>query len=367
MTYHVARNGDPDAILVFFTCCYFLSYFIILDNEGNTGIQYYIIFAAAITGAVLTKSIAGAAPLAGLVVYTFSSRKGIRLIQKPAIHISWISALFVVSAYYIIKNVFNPGFLEAVYQNEIKLISANAHIKHAEFVFYYIHLKTLGFQTYFYLLPVVIIPLLFGKDEKIRQVIRYSLLCAIIYLVGSSLSVTKNEWYIAPIYPFLWLALGVSLYESYRITIHSLPNKYLKAILSLIVIYYFIYISEPRYTDAYEINTYSTTNNAYIYEPERAGHYLKSIKKKYPEHKDFIALISYHPRQLNFYIEKFRYEDGTKVEVVNHVPDFLNNDHVFTCEQPFKDEIESGYNYSLIDSSKYGKLYFVQSPVNINK
>jgi hypothetical protein len=75
-------------------------------------------------------------------------------------------------------------------------------------------------------------------------------------------------------------------------------------------------------------------------------------------------VITYHPRQLNFYIEKFSFEDGTQVEVLNHVPDSLRNDHVFTCEQQLKDEIESAYNYSLIDSSKYGKLYFVHSSVN---
>ena len=65
--------------------------------------------------------------------------------------------------------------------------------------------------------------------------------------------------------------------------------------------------------------------------------------------------------QLEFYAEKFKRLDGTQVDIFNKLPKRVIQGYVMTCEDKYKRKIESKFNYTLIDSGRYGKLYLINS------
>ena len=123
----------------------------------------------------------------------------------------------------------------------------------------------------------------------------------------------------------------------------------------------FVYILALQYQAIFNSNRRSLLPDYNIYEPEQAGKYLRDLKTKHPEYKDICVINSYYPRVLQFYANKYAYLDGTKITIYWDVPDSLKNQLVFSCEDKFKSEIESEYNYTLVDSARYAKLYFIKS------
>lgn len=364
MFYHVARNGDPDAMLIFFITCCILTYFIILEEEGNSKTVYFILFGLSVFGATFTKGIAGVAPLIGPAIYTFISRKGRKLLVKPKIHIAWMTALMLILTYYLVRNHFDHGYLKAVYNKEIKLLVLPYNgPEHRNFL-YYFYLKKLGFRTLLFMLPLAIIPIIFGKEKRLKRLLVYTLTGALLFLIGESISLTKTSWYIAPIYPFLWISLAISLLESYRIVINKISNSIIKYSFGFLIIALFIYLLTNEYMEIYNRNQYPSRPDAHVYLYEQSGKYLRDLKIKHPGYKNIDVIESRYPRVLQFYANKYAYEDGSRITIYRNVPEDLNNKLVLTCEDKFKKEIESEFKYSLIDSGRYGKLYYIRGIKN---
>jgi len=362
--YHVARHGDPDTLLTMFVTGYILSFFIILEKFPDRYLKYMIFIGLSVVGAVYTKSVAGLAPLAGIALYTLFIKNGRKLLARPSFYMTILSVIFVILVYYIGRELSDPGYLKSVFRQEINVLSeyTGQTPKHPEPGYYFMFLWNTGFRPWIFLISVSIIPLFLSDNQRNKRLILYSLTGAIIFLLGQSSALMKNHWYIAPIFPFLWLTLAVSFYEISLLILRWARSLSLRIALLIIIFFFPVFLGARKCIQM--INYNYIIPGGYIYEPERAGHYLKYIKSEHPEIKDLVNLTQYdqrHVRQLKFYAKKYKYEDNTSVEITRSINSGMINRKIFVVDSIDRKLLLEAFNVNIIDSAQYGRLYYVNS------
>lgn len=361
MTGHVARHGDPDALLAFFVAGYIIIYFIILEKGADSKTWYFILLGLFIVGAVYTKSIAGLVPLLGLAIYTLAFRKGWLILKDVRMYITAFVCMIVIVSYYIIRSKLDPGYLKAVMSMELGLFTSYPSApKHPEATYYFNYLLKIGFRPHFFYIPLLLVPLIFSKNSTHKRLIIYSFIGALSFLVIHSSAVTKNQWYISPIYPFLWLLLAVTFYETFILIGNlNLKKKWIIPSLQFMLVFMVIYFGADRYRNIFKSNYIKP--GGYIYEPERIGHYFKDLKTRHPEYKNLTALTTKGFRQIEFYAKKYNYEDSTCLELIDEIKPDLLGKKVLITDTIDKKMLNAVYSIILIDSAKYGRLYQIEA------
>jgi len=354
-TYHVARTGDPDGLLTFFVSLYIIVYFLLLEYYPKSRVKYYVLLFLAVTSAFYTKSILGLAPLAGIAVYTFTQKNGYKILKDYRFHITWVATLLTILLYYFLREMYDPGYLKAVVAAEFKTINNPVLVKHPEFDYYYNYLMTIGFNPFLQFWYVPLIALVFGKNPTIKRLLLYSLFGAVAFILGNSSVTIKNEWYIAPVYPFLWLFFGVGSVELVKILTNWIKLKYIQSAIFIILFGLTFYTLYPVFDHILYMN--SRFNVTYIYEPEREGQFLNEIKTQEPDYKDLSVVTLEHPRQLKFFVKKFNYLDSTRTIIFTGISDELIGRKVIVCNDELENELTSLYTYKVLEESKYCKLY----------
>ncbi len=359
--YHVVRNGDPESLLILFTSIYFLSFFLLLEEYPKGRNKYLLLLGSSIFLATFSKSVAGIAPLAGIFVYALFQKKTYLLLKDYRFHITWLSVILLLATYYLIRNFYEPGYFQNSILRELSLYKSFPYDpKHPEATFYLTYLSKQAFFPYFYMLPLAIPAYFITQNKTIKRLLIYSFSASFFFILAHSSAITKNEWYIAPAYPFLWTLLALSL----SIILHSLiENKFslhvavkyaLIAILvgGLSTIYYLNFKDIFKENQAYKIWTY---------EPEREGNLLRKVKSKSTNHPDIVILSDQHPRQMLFYAKKYEFERGDRTVILKNISDTIIGKKVLVCRPPLKKAIDTLYNFQKLDGDYYGNLLFIES------
>jgi 4-amino-4-deoxy-L-arabinose transferase-like glycosyltransferase len=207
---HIARTGDYDALLTFFTLCYVLAFWKSIERAGTVRISWFAVSAAGLVLAVMTKGVAGTFALAGLFVFSLISGRLVILFGNVRVWLLALLALSLCLAYYGSREQYDPGYLQAVSQNELaaSLTSVDGH---AGSPLFYIICLGVFFEPGVVLLPLVALTI-FGTDKRQCSLAALCLSCAASILVIITTAQTKVAHYAAPILPFLAIAaaLGVS-------------------------------------------------------------------------------------------------------------------------------------------------------------
>ncbi|KAF0199918.1 MAG: 4-amino-4-deoxy-L-arabinose transferase [Bacteroidetes bacterium] len=132
--YHVTRTGDYDALLTLFTALYAFSFFRFSENGEQ---RYLHLFFAGLLLAVLTKSVQGLLFLPALGIYVVINRSLKKLLQNKWLYIDLIVVTLVVAGYYLLRESLNPGYIDAVLNNELggRYLATTENHRHA-FSFY---------------------------------------------------------------------------------------------------------------------------------------------------------------------------------------------------------------------------------------
>jgi 4-amino-4-deoxy-L-arabinose transferase-like glycosyltransferase len=355
----MARHGDPDTLLTMFVTGYVLSFFIVLEKYPGNHTKYLILTGISVAGAVFTKSIAGLAPLAGIAIYTLFLKNGRRLMASSSFYLTVFSVITIILVYYLGRASADPGYLKAVFQWELNVVSEYpGKPKHPEFEYYLVWLWETGLRPWIFFMPAIIIPLIFSKNKINKRLILYSFSGAVFFLLGQSLALMKNHWYIAPVFPFFWLMLALTFYEIFQIMMVWMKKPVFRVALSILVFFFPAFMGIKMYIQMFKYNY--IIPGGYIYEPERMGHYLKHIKTVHPEYKDLIALTNHNKRQLKFYTKKYFYEDSTSVQITTHIGENMLNRKVFITDTINNRLLHEFFYVSLLDSAKYGRLYYIE-------
>lgn len=205
---HSARTGDYDSLLVLFSTISALSIYSYIDTLRSKYLYYFFI---SLSLGVLTKSIAILLILPGIGLFILLSRNVLTILKSKHFYLGSLIFVVIVSSFYLLREKYNPGYIDAVLENEI-LGRYNKGLEGNEnpFNFYYENFKT-RFKWWLYFIPI---GLLFGFLNKNARFTRLTLFSASIFITHFliiSSAKTKLLWYELPEYPFLSIIVSIGL------------------------------------------------------------------------------------------------------------------------------------------------------------
>jgi 4-amino-4-deoxy-L-arabinose transferase-like glycosyltransferase len=209
---HLARSGDYDALL----CLWVLGQLLATFAYAETGRRRYLFWAAgAVGGAVLTKSVAGLLGVPSLVLYLLLQKKLGATLRRPAFWGAVAVGLAGPAAYYLLREQALPGYLAAVWENELggryaHDLSYGPH----PLLFHVINLAKYQCKAWLPLLPLTGF-LVVGPPSASRRLGALLGLFLVEWLAVITFSETKFEWYTGPMLPALALLLALGVGAAY--------------------------------------------------------------------------------------------------------------------------------------------------------
>lgn len=329
---HGSRTGDFDAMLTLFTTGMGLLFFAYFET-GNA--KYLIWFFVALSLGCLTKSVAPLLFGPGLLIYALIRNKVLAILRSRQFYIGLGIFLITVLGYYALREALNPGFLEAVWENELggrynSTLEGHQH----PFGYYYDHLRETRFSDFFWLLPVGFLLGFFAKDARKRNMAIFAGLMALTHFLLISSSKTKLGWYDIPEMPFGAIIVALAIYTLWEfLRDWEWAKTHLRYnILPLIVVYL---IFQQPYAEVYTRNSrpvYFQANDPY-YQMSRLmqaglkGHFnmhgeVIAGNERYAPHLYFYQLLLKEKGQdVSYALYTDSFPPGT---VVNTGLDFVN-------------------------------------------
>lgn len=288
---HTFKTGDYDGLLTLFMTSYLMFFYLYLKEKNKKDI---IGFTLCFIGAVMTKGIAGFLFLPALLILTISEGKFLEIIKAKEVYISIAAILTVIFSYYFGREVLDPGYLTAVYENELggRFNSAvENHIGKWSFYIEFFYKEGLGK----YRKLMLVFPFIGLFSAKYRQL---TMLCIIVFITHNiiiSTAQTKLYWYSLPQIPFMAIAFGLGLLAIVDFLLKGKEIKW-KWLILIPVLVYFIgrqVFNVIRVSDySYEMQMFAMSK--YIRENMDND---KALDKLIPLHK-------WNSDHTRFYVEK---------------------------------------------------------------
>jgi 4-amino-4-deoxy-L-arabinose transferase-like glycosyltransferase len=214
INYHSTRTGDYDSLLGLFTTVSSLLFYIYIKNK-NAKIYYW--FFICLSLGVLTKSINALFFLPGLLIYTIINGQLSDLLKDKRTYLGILYFSFPIICYYLLREYYNPGFLKAVWYNELggRYISTIEEHKNP-FLYYWDNFFKFQIPLWIkFVIPGILLSWII-RDEELKKFSSYvSILCVTFFLI-ISFSETKLEWYDVPLFPFLSYMASLAIYILYK-------------------------------------------------------------------------------------------------------------------------------------------------------
>jgi len=204
---HVARTGDFDVLLSLFTLCYVVTFWFAIERGGRMRIGWFAVSAALLVLAVMTKGVAGGFALVGLLVFALLHGGLLLLLRDVRVWLLGLLVLLLCLGYYFSRELYDPGYLQGVWLNELGGRFAVTHDQHAQGLQFYPVVLAKSFEPGFILLPLAALPLC-GADARRRSLVMLCLLSVAGILAVLTTAQTKLFWYAAPLVPLLAIAVA---------------------------------------------------------------------------------------------------------------------------------------------------------------
>lgn len=225
MAPHVARSGDYDALLVFFTtaiftCCYFILQGIRLGVRPPNSLL--ACGSLALTGAIMTKGIAGLLILPGIAFASLAGGAAPRALGDRRILLAAFLPFVAAGSFYLAREAASAGYFEAVWANELggrfmKPLEGHA----APATFYILGLlspwssetRGLNLASAAPWSWAGLILLQLGMcTERCKPALIYLAVVLVAFLIVISSAQTRIYWYVAPAYPLIACIAAISAF-----------------------------------------------------------------------------------------------------------------------------------------------------------
>ena len=341
---HGARRGDFDSVLIFFqvlSVLKFYEYFLTKKSK-----KLYVAFIA-IAFAVLTKSIVGFLILPGLIFASVLFEKFHFVYKNKHLYFALVSCLLVIAIYYLLRNYYNPGYLLAVYENELGGRYLNALEGNKGYMLLYFHGLTARYLLWLFFVPLGVY-VAHQKEGILKEFVSVLSLIVVIFFLIISSSKTKLLWYDLPIYPFLGMIFATYFSQ----------NKGDESTLGKMYVFSIVFMFNYAFIVKQVINNHSTIPRALG--TFNVATYLKNKINEGIEGKK-INIINQDEESVNvnrFYINKLKSLNN----VVNYVSvgDLIDGDIVIVCKPVEEEQIIERYEVRLIENYKGVKLYTIK-------
>jgi 4-amino-4-deoxy-L-arabinose transferase-like glycosyltransferase len=334
---HVARTGDYDAMLTLWITLYSLFYFLFIQNLEKR--KHLYLFVTFLILAVLTKGIAGLIPLFGLFIYTLYSRKFKQLLLLTSFYYVLIAFLATILGYYSLRNYFNPGYISAIFANELTGRFTDVNEGHiGGFWFYLTGFAKDRFLPWIFIMPLSLISILTVKNEKLKRLAIFSIFYSLSFLFVISSAKTKLFWYDAPFYPIASILAAVGIISCLNLMIEKLrllPSLKNFVLYALIVIIFaiplkkaIIYANTPQNDDADPTTNYSS--------------YLKNFMLQNKKMKKITFIAEGYNAHLLFYAKAANL-NGYSIDIKPAAENLDNSKTILTCDQKTSAKMENQY------------------------
>ena len=297
---HVARTGDYDALLTFFTSLYALSFFLFVESGKQ---KFLHLFFAGLVLAVLTKSVQGLLFLPALAIYLLITKNLLKSLKNKWLYIDFLIASLIIAGYYILRESVNPGYFDAVISNELSGRYIDTTENHRHGMLYYVDLLyNQQFGVWLLFVPMGILTGLFLKKGIVKRLVIYSTSLVVFYLLVISLAGTKLAWYDAPLYPFLAILAAVVVFEIYTLLSEAEfagKSKRFNLLPYILLFAFFIVPYQQIFNKVYKPKETESAAEFYL-----ISHFLKDAVKGKQDISDCYICYDGYYEHLKYYTDR---------------------------------------------------------------
>jgi len=352
---HAVRFGEYDALLTLFLTLGCFSFFFFIETAQKKYIYFFFISLAL---AVLTKSSAALMILPGIFIYTLIKKKLLFLLKNKDVYIGLLVFLLLCGCYYFLRELYNPGYLQAVMQNEFggRFFGTIEGHKHG-FWYYYENLIDNRYTKWIFLLPCGILTGILSKNMRIKNLTLFSTITIFAFFLVISSAQTKLRWYDLPLYPFLAILVGIFIHfiflflkEEKRIF------HYLKSNIIPYVFLFLIFIAPYREVVNKTYKQKEDSEDFY-----RVNYFLRDILRGKIQKDNFLVIYDgkswkdWDTSHIKFYLNLLQ-EQGKNISL-KKCGDVTTGKIVLIYQDESKEFLEEKYDINVIDEFYNLKIY----------
>jgi 4-amino-4-deoxy-L-arabinose transferase-like glycosyltransferase len=357
ITLHVIRSGEYDAFLTLFVFIYCLSFFMILENKSSDRkVWHWLFFTIAVICAILTKGVAGIVAIPGLIIYVVSQHKLFDLLRSKEIYLSMFFIVLFGLGYYFLREHLNPGYLNAVNNNELGGRYINTNEGHAENFLYY--WKLIACNQLIFIMPFIFVGIIkaFINDQpnRIYAAVRFCTYVSAIFILVISISSTKLSWYDAPVIPMITLVAGfgfsivLSFLFGENISTWSIRNKIITTVFVLALV-------GPAYGDIIS-NNLDMTDFEWNRKAYTVTYYIKRKQQQNDDYNSYKVINDTYLARPEMCQIKALEHKGKKLEMTE-IGGLKAGDRVITDKENVRMMISNRFNYLELDSLANVKVW----------
>lgn len=351
---HTARHCEYDSLLTFFTTLYSLSFFLYLENDDTpTKLKFLNWTFVGLTLAVLTKGIAGLLMTPGIILFMILRKQFIPTLKRWQSYRNLALFLVFTLGYYFLREWHTSGYLEAIWENEI----GGRYLKETRESFYWYYyryfLKTDFSFWAIFLLSGIGLGFLW-KNPNINRLTSYILLVTSVFFIVITCSKTQYTWYSMPMFPMISMVAVLPLFYIFKVLqrgnllqLGNINPKIISIVVVLSICYhpYFETMNKVanrpdlKDTPNYDISYF--VREAVHGKRDLNGYHLCQSKKYLPHPVLYIKLLEKRGEQYFLTAPK----------------DLKAGNKVMAHEADIKNQIQSNYNYNLLETYKSVDVY----------
>lgn len=352
--FHGARTGDFDALVTLFMLLYSLTFFKYLQNRHNSDLYLTLVF---ITLATLTKGIAGLLFVPALVIYAMVKGALPFLLRNKHTYLASMIFIVLTGGFYLAREAMNPGYLEAVWRNELGGRYFETVENQSQDVWFYIRelVRTGLIKWWPLVLPGIFLGFLY-RDKKLREFHLFALLLLTVHFLIITFSETRLTWYNLPQYPLFAFFIAVFIWGVVHFILQLFPDDgryYFKLLAFAFVVLVFYEPSRLMY-----LKIKDTEEKPWHLKEHQVLHVLREGLEGKRDLNDF-ALVSKGPYQHCLFYMNLLKEKGMEVRM-SPLTELNPGDRVIAYEQDAWEEIERSYTIQLLDHREYVRIYLIK-------
>lgn len=236
---HGTRTGDYDSLLALCTTAYLIFFYTYLVQGSAKYILLTWVFVAL---AGLTKGVQGMIFLPVMLLMVIVHKRLGNMLKRRQFYIGLLLFIILVPGYYLLREQYNPGYIKAVYNNELGGRAFNTLEGHYGGPLHYIkHLWRNGI-FWFAFVPIAVL-FFFSTHAEKKHFLRYLFCVVVFYIIIISAVKTKLYWYLIPIYPLMAMIVAEMLETLFTKAANASSRNYFsrKTVMVILVTAAFIY------------------------------------------------------------------------------------------------------------------------------
>jgi 4-amino-4-deoxy-L-arabinose transferase-like glycosyltransferase len=351
---HIARTGDHDAPLAFFTSLTLLNLYSYLKHDNNKRYLFYTTLA--IIAATLTKTVAGLMFLPAMVFYAAYRKKVRYIITSLSFYINLLFFSVIITGYFLLMEHLSPGYFGSVWENDMGGRYTGIIDQHRQpFLFYFNNIIELRFVPWIFLLPLAYFLVFRGKNEELKRFFIFIAICILSYWLIISCSSTKLLWYDAPLFPLMSLIAGTGIYIIFHHLVESDTFRHRLNKMILLTLFVFALFFAPYMTVIKSVYHYKNT-----WRDEQFGDFIKKID---PEIKQYTIILKNWNSHAVFYKEIMNAK-GYKINIKRFEEVFTPGEILMTCNS--LDWSKKRFSFEVLDKYRDCRLIRVKEILSNN-